>query len=115
MSHTNPSPIYQAVTDTNMEFEAECREGQVLFAEKNAEYDSAFRKYGVLGVVMEIMGVVNRLPPMVIWQVDHGRSKREKLIDVFRDLHNFAVMALLCLGDDNWDGRKIEGDQDGKS
>ena len=93
-------------TNTNYEFESKCHTAGELFAVKNKQYGNAFEVYGVLGVVCEILGVVARLPQLVLWTPDHGRSMREKLIDIFLDLHNFSNMALICLEKDNWDGRK---------
>ena len=87
-------------------FNFHCLKGAELFTVKNRQYGNAFQVYGVLGVVCEILGVVARLPQLVLWAPDHGRSSKEKLIDIFTDIHNFANMALIVLDADNWDGRE---------
>jgi hypothetical protein len=96
----------QDKTDTSHQFESHCEAGAELFAVKNTQYGNAFQVYGVLGVVCEILGVVARLPQLVLWSPDHGASMKEKLRDIFLDLHNFSVMALIVLEDNNWDGRR---------
>ena len=96
----------QSGTNTDYLFESFCNEGATLFAVKNKEYGNAFESYGVLGVVCEILGTVNRLPQLVIWAVDHGKGNKESIRNVLIDLHNFANMALMCLDKENWDGRK---------
>jgi hypothetical protein len=92
-------------TDSNYQFESQCYAGQKLFAYKNKNYDGAFRKYGLLGVVMEIMGVLSRIPPMTFWKASEEPMNIEKLRDLFMDLHNFSNMALMVLEDNNWDGK----------
>jgi len=95
-------------TDMNKKFLSHCAAGAELFNIKNRQYGNAFQLYGVLGVVCEILGVAARLPQLVLWMPDHGRSSKETLIDIFTDIHNFANMALIVLSEDNWDGRKVE-------
>lgn len=87
-------------------FHSLCHNNMHLFARKNKEYGNAFEVYGVLGVVCEILGAAARLPQLVLWAADHGKSKRESVANVLMDLHNFANMAIMCLERDNWDGRK---------
>jgi hypothetical protein len=87
-------------------FAEQCKKGILLFAAKNEQYGNDFEKYGLLGVTCEILGALSRLPTMVLWSSDHGASQKEKLIDIFTDIHNYANMALMCISDDNWDGRK---------
>lgn len=84
-------------------FVDKCEQGATLFDHKNTQYNSAFRKYGLLGVVMEILGIAERIPPMTIWNED--KRDIRKLRDLFMDLHNYSNMALLLIDDNNWDGK----------
>ena len=93
------------IINTESVFRSECEIGAQLFLEKNTAYGNAFEIYGLLGVVCEILGAVNRLPQMVLWTADHGKSQKEKIIDILTDVHNFANMALMLIDHDNWDGR----------
>ena len=93
-------------------FYALCIKHGEVFREKNEQYGNAFEVYGVLGVVCELLGAVARLPQLVLWQVDHGRSNRGSLLDILMDIHNFANMAILMIEADNYDGRSNpEGEQ----
>ena len=93
------------LTDTNYEFESRCKAGAELFAVKDKKYMSAYKGTGLLGVACEIIGISRRLFPLVIWDIDHGETNTEILKDVLIDLHNYSVMALMCIGSGNWDGR----------
>lgn len=89
-----------------------CKLSYTLFVQKNTAYGSAFLTYGLLGVVCEILGAAARLPQLVLWNDHHGSNKREVLIDILSDLHNYANMALICIERENWDGRITKGDHD---
>lgn len=89
-------------------FTEECKKGILLFTEKNEDYGNNFELYGLMGVTFEIIGALGRLPKLVLWSPDHGASRKEKLIDIFRDIHNYANMALMVIEQDNWDGRSKE-------
>lgn len=75
-----------------------------LFQTKNRKYDNTIVKTGVLGAVIEIIGAAGRLPVMVLRSVGHGRNDRDKLIDVLRDILNYAAIALFMIESDNWEG-----------
>jgi hypothetical protein len=95
---------WKAPTDTNYQFEHQCHMGQKLFVVKNKKYNSAFKKYGLLGVIFELLGVLERIPPMTIWR--HGDPiDVKKLRDLLLDVHNFSAMALILIEDNNWDGK----------
>lgn len=87
-------------------FAGRCIAGTTLFERKNKEYGNAFTAFGVLGVTCEILGAAMRLPQLVLWTPDHGKFMKTVLIDIFTDIHNYANMALICMEDDNWDGRR---------
>lgn len=101
---SNPSTGKPTDTGTNAQFELACYQATQLFQERNAEYDGAFKKYGLLGVIFEIMGILNRLPAMTIWKSPGKMLNVKKLHDLFLDLHNYSAMALILLEDNNWDG-----------
>ena len=87
------------------EFNAHCHTGAELFAEKDQKYMSAYKGTGLLGVACEIIGITRRLYPLVVWDVRHGGSSTDTLRDILTDLHNYSVMALMCVDAKNWDGR----------
>jgi hypothetical protein len=89
-------------------FSTHCEAGKKLFQRKNSEYGDAFEVYGLLGVVCELLGACARLPQLVLWSPGHGEDKQHVLLDILTDIHNFAVMALICIDKDNWDGRNHE-------
>jgi hypothetical protein len=100
-----PSFPYKTPERLNAEFDRCCTSGAHLFQDRNKEYDGAFRKYGLLGVVFEILGILSRLPPMTIWKKPGDMWNVTKLRDLFLDLHNYSNMALMVLEENNWDGR----------
>ena len=94
------------VTETNHEFEFHCEAGAALFAVKDKKYQSAYKGTGLLGVACEIIGICRRLLPLVVWHPDHGKSNSDTLKEILTDLHNYSVMALMCIEEANWDGRQ---------
>jgi len=94
------------VTDTNHEFESHCEAGAQLFTAKDKQYHSAYKGTGLLGVACEIIGICRRLLPLIVWDKSHGKDNVAKLKSLFLDIHNYAVMGLMCIEDGNWDGRK---------
>lgn len=94
MTHLSPVEHFVAVCAT-------CTE---LFEDKNDQYGNAIVKTGVLGATVELIGVINRLPNMVLKDTSHGREQAEKLRDIFMDIHNYASIAIMMLDDNNWEG-----------
>jgi len=87
-------------------FIAICVESQELFKIKNAQYGDAIWSTGVLGATVEIIGATARLPQLVLRDPTHGRTNKQNLIDIFKDLHNYAIIALMMLQANNWEGEK---------
>lgn len=83
-----------------------CEDSQDLFKVKNAQYGDAIWSTGVLGATVEIIGATARLPQLVLRSKDHGRENKSSLIDIFRDIHNYANIALMQLEADNWEGEQ---------
>lgn len=77
-----------------------------LFAEKNEQYGNNFEAYGLLGVTCELLGALARLPKLVLWSQGHGINNEVSLIDIFTDISNYCMMALICIEKKNWDGRQ---------
>ena len=68
-----------------------------LFTRKNADYGDAFAKYGVIGVLMRIEDKMQRA--MSITKNGVNLVKDEGIYDTLLDLHNYAAMALMLLGE----------------
>jgi hypothetical protein len=118
----SPSDLQHVRSSSNQQddeagFEFACHASTVIFKERNREYGGAFRKYGLLGVIFEILGILNRLPAMTIWKNHGDKLSQRKLYDLFIDLHNYSNMAMICLEDNNWDGLHpiVEGETDANS
>jgi len=70
-----------------------------LFKKKNIDYGDAFAKYGVIGVLMRIEDKLHRY--MSITKNGVNLINDEGLKDTLIDLHNYAAMALMLLGEEN--------------
>lgn len=68
-----------------------------LFTRKNADYGDAFAKYGVIGVLMRIEDKIQRA--MSITKNGVNLVNDEGIYDTLLDLHNYAAMALMLLGE----------------
>lgn len=86
------------------EFSSKCRQSGTLFKLKNEDYGNAIDAGGVIGAVIEIIGIAARLMVMVLHSPDTGRSKRDEILDKLRDLHNYANIAMMMVDRDNWEG-----------
>jgi hypothetical protein len=94
------------ITKARLEsFDLGCQVGREIFAEKNTEYGDSIRFGGVLAACYEIVGAAMRLPALIFFSADHGRSKTEALYNVFMDIHNYANIALMLMKEDNWEGK----------
>ena len=93
------------VIDRSETFKRVCKSSLDLFVEKNEKYDDSITATGVLGASIELVGTVARLKKLVIRAQDAGASESEKLVDIFKDIHNYANIALMMLAEDNWRGR----------
>ena len=70
-----------------------------MFRRKNADYGDAFAKFGVIGVLMRIEDKIQRALSISKSQIQ--LVKDEKIEDTLLDLHNYAAMALMLLGEEN--------------
>jgi hypothetical protein len=64
-----------------------------LFTRKNADYNDAFAKYGLVGVLMRIEDKIQRC--LSITKSGIQLVNDEALEDTLLDLHNYAAMALM--------------------
>lgn len=78
---------------------AGCRE---LFIEKNTQYSDAISRTGVLGSVVSIAGLSARLEHLVLAAPDAGKMQEEAVVDVIKDLLNYAAITGIMIMDDNW-------------
>jgi hypothetical protein len=66
-----------------------------LFRKKNIDYEDAFAKYGVIGVLMRIEDKLQR--SMSITKNGVNLVNDEGIRDTLLDLHNYSAMALMLL------------------
>lgn len=86
-------------------FEQICIECEELFLKKNTQYGDSISEGGVLGAVVEFIGISARLRQMVIKSGDGGKSADQKsLRDVLMDAHNYANIALMMQQEENFTG-----------
>jgi len=76
-----------------------------IFEKKNTEYGDSIRFGGMLAASYEIVGAAMRLPNLVFFTEDHGRSKADKLFDIYLDIMNYANIALQMLKEENFEGK----------
>jgi len=75
-----------------------------LFVQKNSEYGDTIKRTGVLGASVELIGACARLPKLVLKSASHGRDNEKALKNVFMDIANYAIIALIMMSENNWDG-----------
>lgn len=83
-----------------------------LFDKKNKEYGNSIEATGVLGATIELIGAVARLPILILRNPTHGRDKFSAIRNVFMDIVNYGIIALMMLNETmpdgtpgNWEGR----------
>lgn len=86
------------------QFSQLCKKSFKIFKVKNREYDDAIADTGVLGASVELIGVVSRLKGLVLKNKTHGRNKGPQILNVAKDVHNYANILNMMLEDGNWEG-----------
>ena len=87
------------------QFEDKCCECEELFLEKNVQYGDAITETGVLGAAVEFVGITGRLKNLVINSGDGGKAAdRKALRDILIDAHNYAIIGLMMLDEENFTG-----------
>jgi hypothetical protein len=79
-------------------------ECEKIFWERNKIYKNTFEYLGLLGTVITLIGDVYRLRNMIVQESDHGRQYKEQIEDKLRDIVNQALISLMMLHDDNFEG-----------
>ena len=102
---TDDNPLLTEYEQAVENFSQQCVLSTELFKYKNRQYGNSIEATGVLGAVVEIIGAVARLPAMVIRNPTFGQNRGTKLVDVLRDIHNYATIALVMIEKDNWSGK----------
>ena len=87
-------------------FDRVCESSREVFVQKNEEYGDSIVATGVLGASVELVGTSARLKKLAIRATDEEILKNtEELVQIFKDLHNYANIALMMLSDENLRGR----------
>lgn len=86
------------------QFDRVCVASKKIFTQRNEQYGDTITVTGVLGAAVELIGTSARLRPLVLKDPEHGKNNRDALIDVLKDIHNYANIGLIMLAADNWDG-----------
>lgn len=81
-----------------------CDESGALFERKNREYGSAIESGGLVGAVIEIIGIAARLHQLVIVSNSRDTEDLEQIKDKLLDAHNYANIGLIMLKNGNWRG-----------
>lgn len=91
-------------TARTAQFQKACKAGEKIFVERNAQYGDAVVATGVLGASVELVGTSSRLKQLVLKSGDGGEAAKKELVDIFKDLHNYANIGLMMLAENNWTG-----------
>ena len=78
-----------------------------LFEMKNKDYGNAFKQYGAKGLFILMAGKIKRLEQL-LWKNEEPQVKNESIEDTLLDLVNYAIMTLICIRENNWDGSENE-------
>lgn len=98
-----PAPRKKYADMTREEqFNTACEAGLSVFMQRNEEYGDAIKSTGVLGASVELIGNVARLKKLVLKDPEFGKGNREVLLEVLKDIHNYANIALMMAGLDIW-------------
>lgn len=84
-----------------------CNECRVTLVERNEQYGNAVEWTGVLGAAVECVGMTARLVQLVIRNSKHGRQDPKAVHNALLDIHNYSVIGLKMLSDENWEGRNF--------
>jgi hypothetical protein len=76
-----------------------------IFMDRNKIYKNTFEHLGLIGTVITLIGDTYRLRNMIVQEPDHGRKYKEQIEDKLRDVVNQALISLMMLHEDNYEGR----------
>jgi len=84
-----------------------CGQGGAVFIQKNIEYGDSVEDTGVLGAVVELIGLAGRLRTLVLQHPDLSQSDEQHCTAVHNallDVHNYAAIGMYMLRKGNWKG-----------
>lgn len=84
-----------------------CEECRAVLVKKNEQYGNSIEATGLLGAVVECVGITARLVQLVIRNSKHGRQATAAIYNVLLDLHNYSTIAIDMLKKANWEGRNF--------
>lgn len=85
-----------------VQFDAVVTSSRELFEEKNAQYADSISRTGVIGSVVAIAGLSARLEHLVLASSDAGKGEEEAVVDVVKDILNYAAITGIMIMSDNW-------------
>lgn len=97
---TMPNPSW--LEERLKNFDRACAAGRRIFVEKELQYEDAIAATGVLGAAVEIIGLAARIKKFVLKGGDGGQSHKAEIMEVAKDLHNYADILMLMAADENW-------------
>lgn len=83
-------------------------EAKSIFAQKNREYGDSIRYGGVLGPIIEFIGLSGRLKKLIVLNPKHGRGLKKLLRNILMDMIVYSVIAMMMMNENNWEGEKDE-------
>lgn len=78
---------------------------ELIFEDRNRIYKNTFEVLGLLGTIVTLIGDCYRLRNMILFEPDHGRKYAEQIEDKLRDVVNQALISLMMLHQDNYEGK----------
>jgi hypothetical protein len=86
-------------------YDKACAASRAVFVERNQQYGDSISSTGVLGATVELIGNTARLKQLVLKAQDAGASNQDQIIEIAKDLHNYADILLMMIAEDNWKGK----------
>jgi hypothetical protein len=91
--------------DREDKYDCELEDCLRIFLDRNAIYKDTFVHLGLMGTITTLIGDCFRLRNMILHEADHGRSHYSEIEDKLRDVVNQAVISLMMLHEDNFEGK----------
>ncbi len=85
-----------------VQFDAVVSSSRELFQEKNAQYADSITRTGVIGSAVAIAGLSARLEHLVLASPDAGKSQEDAVVDIVKDILNYAAITGIMIMTDNW-------------
>jgi hypothetical protein len=86
-------------------YDKEFQECRNIFLDRNKIYKNTFEHLGLIGTVITLIGDTYRLKNMIVNEPDHGRQYKEQIIDKLEDVVNQALISLMMIKQDNYEGK----------